>query len=199
MNTTRFDCPAGEEKDKEKKDEGMAARLLKMRTILLAGEIDKESAQRVISQLLLLSSEDPAKPIRLFIDSPGGDADAGYAMFDVIRFVEAPVLTICTGLAASAAVIVLLASPRERRFSLPNARLLIHQPSTGIHGSASDIQIEASEILKIREKINKLISEETGQPVEKVAKDTHRNFWMSSKEAQEYGLVGKVVSSIKEL
>lgn len=197
MNTTRFACP--EDEDKEKRDEGMAARMLKMRTVMLSGEIDKESARKVIGQLLLLSNEDPAKPIKLFIDSPGGDADAGYAMFDMIRFVDAPVLTICTGLAASAAVIVLLASPRERRFSLPNARLLIHQPSTGIHGSASDIQIEASEILKIREKINKLISEETGQAVEKVAKDTHRNFWMSAREAQEYGLVGRVVSSAKEL
>ena len=198
MKTTRFECPEGDEKEK-RGGEGMALRLLELRTILLAGEIDKESAQRVISQLLLLSSKDAAKPIRLFIDSPGGDADAGYAIFDVIRFVETPVYTICAGLAASAAVIVLLGSPRERRLSLPNARLLIHQPSSGIHGSASDIQIEASEILKIREKINKLIAEETKQPVEKVAKDMHRNFWMSAKEAQEYGLVGRVVTSVKEL
>ena len=198
MDKLQFECPEGEEKEK-RGEEGMASRLLKLRTILLAGEINKESAQRVISQLLLLSHEDASKPIRLFIDSPGGDADAGYAIFDVIRFIETPVYTICAGLAASAAVIVLLASPRERRLSLPNARLLIHQPSTGIHGSASDIQIEASEILKIREKINKLIAEETKQPVEKVAKDMHRNFWMSAKEAQEYGLVGRVVVSAKEL
>jgi len=198
MDKLRFGCPEGEEKEK-RGEEGMSSRLLKLRTILLAGEIDKESAQRVMSQLLLLSHEDPSKPIRLFIDSPGGDADAGYAMFDMIRFVETPVYTICTGLAASAAVIVLLASPRERRLSLPNARLLIHQPSTGIHGSASDIQIEASEILKIREKINKLIAEETEQTLEKVTKDMHRNFWMSAKEAQEYGLVGRVIVSTKEL
>lgn len=186
--------------DKESRaDEGMALRLMKMRTVLLSGEINKESARRVISRLLALAEEDPSAPIKLFIDSPGGDADAGYAIFDIIRFIKAPVQAICAGLTASAAVIVLLGSPRERRLSLPNARILIHQPSTGIHGSASDIQIEASEILKIREKINRLIAEETKQPVEKVAKDMHRNFWMSAKEAQEYGLVSRIVTNVSEL
>jgi len=192
--------PEGTEEAEDKRAEGqIAVRLLKQRTVILGGEINRDSAQSVIAKLLLLSEESPAEPIKLFINSPGGDADAGFAVFDVIRFIESPVKAVCAGLAASAAVIVLLACPKERRFSLPNARVLIHQPSTGIRGDASDIQIEASEILKIREKINKLISEETGQSVEKVVRDTHRNYWMSAAEAQEYGLIGKVVKRAKEV
>ena len=173
----------------------LALRLLKQRTIMLAGEISRESAQQVISKLLLLSAENPTEPIKLFINSPGGDADAGFAMFDVIRYVPAPVEIITAGLAASAGVIVLLASPRDKRSALPNARFLIHQPSTGVQGAASDIQIEASEILKIRERINKLIADETGKTVEQVDTDTKRNYWMNSEEACAYGLVSKVVTS----
>ena len=173
----------------------LALRLLKQRTIMLAGEISRESAQQVISKLLLLSAENPTEPIKLFVNSPGGDADAGFAMFDVIRYVPAPVEIITAGLAASAGVIVLLASPRDKRFALPNARFLIHQPSTGVQGAASDIQIEASEILKIRERINKLIADETGKTVEQVDTDTKRNYWMNSEEACAYGLVSKVVTS----
>ena len=184
----------------EKRPEGqIALRLLRQRTVILAGEINRRSSQRLIAELLLLAAEEPKEPIKLFINSPGGDADAGFAIFDVIRFIESPVKALCAGLAASAAVIVLLACPKERRLSLPNARVLIHQPSTGIRGSASDIQIEASEILKTREKINKLIADETGQPVEKVARDTHRNYWMSATEAREYGLVGGVIASSRDL
>lgn len=172
-------------------------RLLKQRTVVLAGEINRELAQSVISKLLLLSEEAPDEPVKVFINSPGGDADAGFAMYDVVRFVSSPVQMITAGLAASAAVIVLLASPKKQRFSLPNARFLIHQPSTGVHGDASDIEIEASEILKCREKINSLIAQETGQTVEKVDADTRRNFWMGAEEALEYGLVGKVVTDAK--
>ena len=173
----------------------LALRLLKQRTIMLAGEISRESAQQVISKLLLLSAENPTEPIKLFINSPGGDADAGFAMFDVIRYVPAPVEIITAGLAASAGVIVLLASPRDKRSALPNARFLIHQPSTGVQGAASDIQIEASEILKIRERINKLIADETGKTVEQVDTDTKRNYWMNSEEACAYGLVSQVITS----
>ena len=172
-------------------------RLLKQRTVVLAGEINRELAQSVISKLLLLSEEAPDEPVKVFINSPGGDADAGFAIYDVVRFVSSPVQMITAGLAASAAVIVLLASPKKQRFSLPNARFLIHQPSTGVHGDASDIEIEASEILKCREKINSLIAQETGQTVEKVDADTRRNFWMGAEEALEYGLVGKVVTDAK--
>lgn len=191
-------CAENTEQDEKKGDPSLGGRLLKQRTVILAGEIHRESAQKVIAQLLLLSAEDPKAPIKLFINSPGGDADAGFAIFDIIRFIEAPVTAICAGLTASAAVIVLLACPKDRRYSLPNSRLLIHQPSTGIRGDASDIQIEASEILKLRAKGDRLIADETGQPIDKVKKDTHRNFWMNAQEAQEYGLVGKVITSVRE-
>ena len=175
-------------------DNYVAMRLLEQRTIMLAGDIGRDSAQRVMSQLLLLSEEAPNEPVKLFINSPGGDADAGFAIFDVVRYVSAPVQMITAGLAASAAVIVLLASPKDRRRSLPNARFLIHQPSTGITGAASDIEIEASEILKIRTKINQLISDETGKSRDQIESDTRRNFWMNAQEAKEYGLVGDVVA-----
>ena len=183
------------EADGARPENMIAMRLLKQRTVMLAGEINRESAQQVITKLLLLGEEVPEEPIKFFINSPGGDADAGFAIFDVVRYIPSPVQMITAGLAASAAVIVLLASPKERRFSLPNARFLIHQPSTGVRGDASDIQIEASEILKCREKINKLIAEETGKTVEGVHSDTLRNFWMSAEEAFKYGLVGEVITA----
>jgi len=168
--------------------------LLKRRTLILAGEVSRTSAQLIMSQLILLAEEAPDKPIKLFINSPGGDVDAGFAIFDIVRFIPSPVYMIAAGLTASAAVVVLLASPKERRFSLPNARFLIHQPSTGVRGDASDIQIEASEILKIREKTNLLIAQETGTDVKKVESDTRRNYWMSAEEAKSYGLVGAIIS-----
>ncbi len=186
-------------RDEKRLENAVALRLLEQRTIMLAGEISRESAQRVISQLLLLAEEDPKEPVKLFINSQGGDADAGYAIFDIVRFVEVPVKMVAAGLAASAAVIVLLASPKALRFGLPNARFLIHQPSTGVRGSAADIQIEASEILKIRDKINKLIAKETGKSVAQIDADTRRNFWMDAEEARKYGLVGKVAVSQKDI
>jgi ATP-dependent Clp protease protease subunit len=191
--TNRLARTPPEDAEEKRLESQISLRLLKQRTLLLTGEINRRTSQRIIAELLLLSEEDPKAPIKLFINSPGGDADAGFAIFDVIRFIEAPVKAVCAGLTASAAVIVLLACPKERRLSLPNARFLIHQPSTGIRGSAADIQIEASEILKLREKGDKLIADETGQPLEKVKKDTHRNYWMSASEAQEYGLIGQVI------
>ena len=193
----RFADESGRRQDRF--DGEIALRLLKQRTVMLAGEINRVSAQRATSQLLLLSEEAPNEPIKLFINSPGGDADAAFAIFDVVRLIESPVNVVATGLAASAAVIVLLASPKERRFSLPNARFLIHQPSTGVRGDASDIQIEASEILKCRDRISKLIAEQTGKKPKQVDGDTRRNFWMSAEEASEYGLVGKVISGAKNL
>jgi ATP-dependent Clp protease protease subunit len=173
----------------------IATRLMDLRMIMLAGEINKRLADRVASQLLVLDGDQGHKPIRLFINSPGGDADAGFAMYDMIKFVKSPVITITAGLCASAAVLVLLAAEKERRYALPNSRFLIHQPSTAIHGFVSDIQIEASEIIKCRDRINKIISDTTGQKSEKVEADTKRNFWMSAEEASAYGLVSKVVES----
>jgi len=188
---------AGEEKEKQQ-DGGFLAKLLKTRTIMVTDEVTKKMAQQVITQLLLLEAEND-DDIKMYINSPGGDADAGFAIFDMIRFVKPKIKAICAGVAASAAVIILLGARKENRFSLPNARVLIHQPSTGIHGTAADIQIEASEILKCREKINRLISVETGQTVEKVESDTKRNFWMSAEEALKYGLVSKIIQTSDDL
>ena len=188
---------AGEDKEKQQ-DGGFLAKLLKTRTIMVTDEVTKKMAQQVITQLLLLEAEND-DDIKMYINSPGGDADAGFAIFDMIRFVKPKIKAICAGVAASAAVIILLGARKENRFSLPNARVLIHQPSTGIHGTAADIQIEASEILKCREKINRLISVETGQTMEKVESDTKRNFWMSAEEALKYGLVRKIIQNSDDL
>jgi ATP-dependent Clp protease protease subunit len=174
------------------------AKMLKTRTIILSGEINKELAERVIRQLLLLEDEADS-PVKIFIDSPGGDADAGYAVFDMIRFIKPEVYTIGMGLVASAAALVHLAVPRERRLSLPNAHFLIHQPLSGIRGVATEIEIHARELEKLRIKINELIASETGRPIEQVSRDTDRDYWMSAKEAVEYGLVSKIISRREEL
>jgi len=193
-----------EEEEEEKADkpaEGMdplSHKFLKTRQILLSGEINKPLAEKIVRQLLVLEA-DSDEPIKVFIDSPGGDADAGYAIFDMIRFIKAPVYTIGMGLVASAGSIILLAAPRERRFGLPNSHYLIHQPLSGIKGVATEIEIHAAEIEKYRVKINELISAETGLPVEKVSKDTDRDFWMTAGEAKEYNLVSRVITSRNEL
>ncbi len=191
-----------EENDKaEKQTEGMdplAHKFLKTRQILLSGEINKALAEKIVRQLLVLEA-DSEEPIKLYIDSPGGDADAGYAIFDMIRFIKAPVLIIGMGLVASAGAIILLAAPKERRFALPNSHYLIHQPLSGIKGVATEIEIHAQEIEKMRIKINLMISKETGMPVEKVSKDTDRDFWMNADEAKVYNLVSKVITSRNEL
>jgi ATP-dependent Clp protease protease subunit len=176
----------------------LIVKMLKTRTVLLSGEVKKDLAERTIRQLLLLEDEGD-DPIRIFIDSPGGDADAGFAIFDMIRFVKPPVWTIGMGLVASAAAIIQLAAPRERRVGLPNSHYLIHQPLSGIRGVATDIEIHARELEKLREKINKLISGETGIPLEQVAKDTDRDFWMNAEEALKYGLISRIVKNRKEL
>ncbi len=185
MGTQRFDI--------------LSQKLMKSRTIVITDEITKLLAQRVIAQLLILEQESPKEDIKIFINSPGGDADAGFAIYDMMRFIKPKVKAICAGVAASAAVIILIGAKKEYRFSLENSRILIHQPSTGVHGTASDIQIEASEILKCREKINKLLSVETGQKVEKVENDTKRNYWMSAEEGIKYGLISKIVKTLDDI
>ncbi len=173
-------------------------RFLKTRTILLSGEINKNLAERVIRQLVLLE-DDGDEPIKLFIDSPGGDADAGYAIFDMIRFIKPRVIIIGMGLVASAAAIILLASQKEDRIGLPNSHYLIHQPLSGIRGVATEIEIHAKELEKLRVKINRLIADETGQPYEKVEKDTDRDFWMNAEEAKDYGLISRIIKNREEL
>ena len=174
------------------------SKMLKTRTILLSGEINKKLAERTIRQLVLM--EDMGEePIRIFIDSPGGDADAGYAIFDMIRYVKPPIWTVGMGLVASAAAIIQLASPKERRIGLPNSHYLIHQPLSGIRGVATDIEIHAKELEKLREKINRLIADETGNPFEQVEKDTDRDYWMNAAEAMSYGLISKVITNRDEI
>jgi len=186
------------EEAKQETHDPLIARMLKTRTIMLSGEINKDLAEKTIRQLILL--EDMGEePIRIFIDSPGGDADAGYAIFDMIRFVKPKVWTIGMGLVASAAAIIQLASPKEFRIGLPNSHYLIHQPLSGIRGVATDIEIHARELEKLRAKINKLISDETGIPFEQVEKDTDRDFWMNAEEAVKYGLISRIVTRREDL
>jgi ATP-dependent Clp protease protease subunit len=188
----RFDEEEEEEKEQARRpDDALAERFLKTRTILLTGEINKELGERVIRQLLLLESLS-SDPINVFIDSPGGDVDAGFAIFDMIRFVKAPVRILGMGLVASAAALILLAVPRERRFALPHSQYLIHQPLSGIRGVATEIEIHARELEKTRARINLIIAEATGQTVERVEKDTDRDYWMNAEEAQAYGLISKI-------
>ena len=187
-----------EKEDKLLFADPLAGRMLKTRTVLISGTINKVLAEKTIRQLLLLE-EMSKEPIRVFIDSPGGDADAGYAIFDMIRFVKPDVWTIGMGLVASAAAIIQLASPKDRRVGLPNSHYLIHQPLSGIRGVATDIEIHANELEKLREKINRLIAEETGNSFAQVEKDTDRDYWMSAVEAAKYGLINKVITTRAEI
>ena len=200
-NRSLIDEEDDEEEETREKNPGsdfLVEKMLKTRNILISGEIRKELAERTIRQLLLL--DDMGKEsIQVFIDSPGGDADAGFAIFDMIRFVEAPVWAIGMGLVASAAAIIQLACPKERRVGLPNSHYLIHQPLSGIRGVATDIEIHARELDKLREKINRLISGETGMSFEQVEKDTDRDHWMNAEEAVSYGLISRVIQRQNEI
>jgi ATP-dependent Clp protease protease subunit len=176
----------------------IAERLLEARTVLIHGEITSRKAQEVTAQLLALAA-DSKEPITVFLHSEGGHVEAGDSIHDMVRFIEPRVKMVGTGWVASAGVHVYLAVPREDRFALPNTRFMIHQPMGGVQGRASDIRIEAEELLRARERLNRCIAEATGQPLAKVAEDTDRNFWMSPEEARDYGLVGRIVHSAAEL
>lgn len=183
-------------KNTEKQDNNET--LLKTRSILISGEIDKKMAEKVVNQLLMLEAEND-DPIKVFIDSPGGDVDSAYAIFDMIRFVKPKVTLIAMGLAASAGALILLAGDKENRFGFPNSHYLIHQPLSGVRGVATEIEIHAKEIEKTRQKINALIAKETGKSLAKVEKDTDRDYWMSAEEALEYGLISKIISNRSQL
>ncbi len=185
-------------KDKAENPDAVSEKILKTRTILLSGEVNKELAEKVVKQLLILEAESD-EPIKVFIDSPGGDVDAGYAIFDMIRFVKPDVYTVGMGLVASAGALILLAAPKERRLGLPNSHYLIHQPLSGMRGVATEIEIHAKELEKTRQKLNQLISDETGQSLDRVEKDTDRDYWLSAPDALEYGLISRVISSRSEL
>ena len=169
------------------------SRLLKDRIIFLGTPINAQVANTVVAQMLFLEAQNPNQEIKLYINSPGGEIDAGLAIYDTMQYVKPPVSTIVVGLAASMGAVIAAAGEPRRRFALPNARIMIHQPWGGTQGQAADIAIEAQEILKMRKKLNKILAQHTGQPLEKVAQDTDRNYWMSADEAAAYGLVDRVV------
>lgn len=192
-------CDDSKEKKVSDAPDALSEKFLKTRQILLSGEINKELADKIVKQLLLLEADDGKNPVYMYIDSPGGDVDAGFAIFDMIRFVKCPVVLVGMGLIASAAALVLLAVEKENRLALPNSRYLIHQPMSGMRGVATDIEIHAKEMAKTKASINQIISEQTGKPVEQVEKDTDRDYWLSAQESIEYGLVSRIVKSRADL
>jgi len=199
MNTFFNTEETSKEKTSDSANDQLMQKFLNTRQIILSGEVNKELAEKVIRQLLILESDSASKPIYVYIDSPGGDVDAGFAIFDMIRFIKPPVYTIGMGLVASAGALILLAAPKNYRLGLPNSHYLIHQPLSGIKGVATDIEIHAKEIEKIRVKINALIAEETGKDVADVAKDTDRDYWLSADEAVNYGLILQVIKTRSDL
>jgi ATP-dependent Clp protease protease subunit len=169
------------------------SRLLKERVVFLVGEVNDQTANLVIAQLLFLESENPEKDISLYINSPGGSVSAGLAIYDTMQFIKPDVSTLCMGMAASMGAFLLAAGTKGKRFSLPNSRVMIHQPLGGARGQASDIEIQAREILYLRERLNKILSDRTGQTIETIAKDTDRDNFMSAEQAKEYGLIDQVI------
>jgi len=191
-----------DDNDTDKKSKGnqgkIQDKLLKTRAVIISGEINQEVAEKVIKQFLILQQMGD-EPIRLFLNSQGGHVEAGDTIHDMIKFVKPRVIVIGTGWVASAGITIYLGADKQDRYSLPNTRYMIHQPLGGVRGQATDIQIEAEEIIKVRNRINKLISDATGQPLEKVEEDTQRNYWLNANEAVEYGIVNKIISSYEEL
>lgn len=171
------------------------SRLLRERVIFFVGPVNDQSANLVVAQLLFLESENPDKDISLYINSPGGSVYAGMAIYDTMQFVKPPVSTLCTGLAASMGAFLLAAGEKGKRYALPNSRIMIHQPSGGAQGQASDIQIQAKEILSLRERLNAILASRTGQDIERIETDTERDNFMSADDAQAYGLIDKVLVS----
>ena len=183
---------------KEDKNRAVQKILFDSRTILLFGEINEKVARETISQLLAMG-EESRDPIRMVISSPGGHVESGDAIHDMIRFVVAPVKVIGTGWVASAGAHIYLAAAKENRYCTPNTRFLLHQPMGGVGGKATEIDIEAKEILKMRDRLNHVIAQETGQPIERVAKDTDRNHWMGPEEARDYGMVAHIIDTFDEV
>ena len=188
------------EKQQNSKDTSsvVVEKLLNSRSLIISGEINQELAEKVATQLLILQ-EMWDEPIKLFINSQGGHVEAGDTIHDMIKFIKPRVIIIGTGWVASAGITIYLAADKEDRYSLPNTRYMIHQPLGGCRGQATDINIEAKEIVRVRKRINNIISNATGQPLEKVEKDTDRNYWLNAEEAVDYGIVNKIITSYDEL
>ena len=172
--------------------------LFKNRMLIISGEVTQKLAADVMGQLLAMGAQSD-DPITIFINSQGGHVESGDTIHDMIQFVKAPVRMVGTGWVASAGALIYVAVPREQRYSLPNTRFLLHQPAGGARGTAADVEIEAREILKMRERLNRVFAERTGQSLERIEDDTRRNFWLSASEAKEYGLVGQIVASIRDV
>ena len=172
--------------------------LFKARTVLIFGEIDMRMAERVSAQLLALAADSADKPIKVIINSPGGHVESGDTIHDMIRYCGPQVKVIGTGWVASSGAHIFLGATKENRLCLPNTRFLLHQPAGGVRGQASDIEIEAEEIIKMRDRVNRIIARETGQTIEKIVADTQRNFWLSAEEAVEYGIVSKIINNATE-
>ncbi len=181
-----------EQTSKGERSYDIFSRLLKDRIIFISGEIDDNTANLVVAQLLFLEAENPDKDINIYINSPGGSITAGMAIYDTMEYIKPDVSTICVGMAASMGAFLLAAGANGKRFALPNAEVMIHQPLGGAKGQASDIKIQANRIIKMREDINKILSEKTGKSYEQIEKDTDRDFFMTAQEAVEYGLIDKV-------
>lgn len=188
-----------EEKPQGTDGERLANRLIDARAIIVAEEVSDTLYRHVATMLTLLERKDPKLPITVYVNSPGGSADSGFAIYDLLRFSPCPIFTVANGVIASAAVLIYLGTPRERRVSLPNARFLLHQPSTATRGQATDIDITAREIVKLRTRYNQIVHEQTGKPVDQVRADSDRDFWLTAPEAADYGLVGKVIQRRSEL
>lgn len=191
-----------EDEEQEEKQQNLSAiykeKLLKERTVLVYGEITQDLAREVTSQLLLLAAVND-DPITMYINSQGGHVESGDTIHDIMRFIKPEVKVVGTGWVASAGITIYLGADKENRYSLPNTRYMIHQPAGGVQGQSVEIEIEAREIIRVRERVNRIISEQTGQPLEKVRQDTDRNFWLSVDEAKEYGIVGKIITSSDDI
>ena len=196
INLDEKDCDSKDKKDA--KNGALQNEVIESRSIIISDEVSSELAQKIFTQLVILNRRSETDPIYVYINSPGGCADSGFAIYDMLRFFKAPVITICSGLCASAAVMIFLGADKGKNYSLPNSRFLLHQPSTGIRGSASDIEITAEEITKLRVRYNEVVADITGKKVDAVTADADRDFWMSPQEANKYGLVHKVISSLDE-
>jgi ATP-dependent Clp protease protease subunit len=193
-----FYLDENEETEEKQQPNVFMKKLFEERTILIYGEITQDLAREVSSQLLLLAAMGD-EPIKIFINSQGGHVESGDTIHDMIKFVKPEVIVIGTGWVASAGITIYLAAEAKNRYSLPNTRYMIHQPAGGVQGQSTEIQIEAKEIIRMRERVNRIIAEATGQPYEKIAKDTDRNFWMSADEAKDYGMVSKIIQTSDEI
>jgi ATP-dependent Clp protease protease subunit len=186
-----------EQSDRGERAYDIFSRLLKERIIFIGTPIDDDVANLIIAQMLFLDGEDSGKEISIYVNSPGGVVSAGLAIYDTMQYIKSPCTTICVGQAASMAAVLLTAGAKGKRYALPNSRVLIHQPMGGAQGQASDIEIHAKEILKLREGLNKILSKHTGQTIKKIEKDTDRDYYMSAEEAKEYGIIDEIIETRK--